>query len=259
MPIVRRSPGSGGLVRACLLAAAGLLVPAGLLGAEGVPAEWSYEGATGPEEWGDLAPAYTACGEGTAQSPIDIPADAPVLADDLSFAYVAAPATVVDNGHAIQVGLTDAGTIEDDGRTYALRQFHFHAPSEHSLDGREFPMELHMVHVGPAGALGVVGVLVVEGAENEALAPIWAALPTEPEVPVTLAEPVDAGALLPVDLRAVSYAGSLTTPPCTEGVAWHVLIEPIELSAEQIGAYRTIHDDTDRPTQPLDGRTFEDS
>jgi carbonic anhydrase len=99
---------------------------------------------------------------------------------------------------------------------------------------------------------------IVEGAENAALAPIWAALPSEVGVPVSLADPVDAAALLPDDLSSVAYPGSLTTPPCSEGVAWHVLIEPIELSAEQIAAYRAIHDDTDRPTEPLGERTFEE-
>src|SRR5688500_14366296 len=103
------------------------------IAAQEAPAEWSYESPTGPEEWGSLSPAFATCATGSEQSPIDIPLDVPVLTDHLDFSYVPAAATIVDNGHAIQVGIPDGGTLVVDGHAYGLVQFHFHSPSEHTV------------------------------------------------------------------------------------------------------------------------------
>jgi carbonic anhydrase len=256
--VAARRTGAAFATSLALLSAAAM-VPASVLAGEAPSApEWSYEDPDGPGDWGSLAPEYATCDTGVEQSPVDIPLGAPVLVDHVAFSYVPAPATVVDNGHAIQVGVPDGGTLAVDGSTYGLVQFHFHTPSEHTVAGADWEMELHLVHADEAGALAVVGVPIIEGSENAALAPIWAALPKEVGQPVELDDPLDATLLLPDDLSSVAYRGSLTTPPCSEGVAWHVLIDPIELSAEQIAAYRAIHDDTDRPTEPLGERTFEE-
>ncbi|CAN5595781.1 carbonic anhydrase family protein [soil metagenome] len=219
---------------------------------------WSYEGDTGPAYWGTLQPAFAAC-SGREQSPVDIPADAPVRAEDVAYDYQPSALTIADNGHAIQVDYDEGSSVVIGDASYHLRQFHFHSPSEHTLDGDPADMELHLVHASDEGALAVIGVLLVEGTPaNTALEPIWAHLPDAPG-PATLIEGVlvDAADLLPDDRSYYAYPGSLTTPPCLEGVTWHVLAEPLELSAEQLATFRELHDGTNRPVQPLDDRTFD--
>jgi carbonic anhydrase len=242
---------------AAALAALLVLVSAtGLTASEGT---WSYEGETGPAAWGTLDPAFAACGSGREQSPVDIPAEAPVRADDVTYDYQPSALTIVDNGHAIQVDYDEGSSVVIGDTPYHLRQFHFHSPSEHTVDGDPADMELHLVHVSDEGALAVLGVLLVEGTPaNPALEPIWAHLPDAPG-PTTLIEGVlvDAADLLPADRSYYAYPGSLTTPPCLEGVTWHVLAEPIELSAEQLATFRELHDGTNRPVQPLNERGFE--
>jgi carbonic anhydrase len=220
------------------------------------PAEWGYEGATGPEHWGSLDPAFAACEAGTAQSPVDIPADAAVVSD-VSLAYDDSALTIADNGHAIQVDVDHGSSATIGGTEHALEQLHFHSPSEHTIGGQHADLEMHLVHADAQGGLAVVGVLLVEGEENPAFDPIWGHLPASVGEPATIEgvrfEPLD---FLPDDLRAHGYHGSLTTPPCTEGVLWRVLVEPVELSAEQIARYRAIHDSTSRPVQPMGERDF---
>ena len=231
--------------------------PTGLLAQE---VEWGYEGETGPEHWAALDPEFQTCATGLEQSPVDIPAGAPVRADDVAYDYQPSALTIADNGHAIQVDYDEGSGITIGDGTYALRQFHFHSPSEHTVDGEAADMELHLVHQDEAGALAVVGVLLVEGAANPALEPIWAHLPDAPG-PATLIEGpiIDADDLLPADRSSYGYPGSLTTPPCLEGVTWHVLAESVELSAEQLATFREIHDGTNRPVQALNERSFEDA
>lgn len=236
-----------------------LLVLAGATSISASEGSWGYEGATGPAAWGALSPEYAACATGREQSPVDIPADAPVWPDDLTYDYRPSALAIADNGHAIQVDIEEGSGVVIGDVTYALRQFHFHSPSEHTLAGVHADMELHLVHGDPAGALAVIGVLLVEGAANPALEPILANLPESPG-PAAPVEGVvvDVASLLPADRSYHAYPGSLTTPPCTEGVAWHVLAQPVEVSAEQMAAFRALHDGTNRPVQPLNERTFED-
>ena len=219
---------------------------------------WTYEGDTGPRYWADLDPSYATCGVGTSQSPVDIPLDTPAVADDVVYAYTDSALTIVNNGHAIQVDYDDGSSVEIDGSTYALDQFHFHSPSEHTTAGANAAMEMHLVHADADGNQAVVGVLLVEGAHNPAFAPVWDNMPADEGDPVTVVGiTIDAADLLPADLDYYGYNGSLTTPPCTEDVVWHMLATPVELSDEQIAQFRAIHDGTNRPTQPLNDRVFE--
>lgn len=212
---------------------------------------WSYHGATGPGAWGTLDPAYGACGTGTQQSPIDL---AGAVKADL------APVTVrwrpvrldaiVNNGHTIQVNTPAGGHIDLDGARYDLLQFHFHHMSEHTLDGSRFPLEAHFVHKAAGGdGLAVIGVFFDEGAENATLAPIWRAMP-EREGAASSAATIDPAALLPAARAAFRYAGSLTTPPCSEIVAWTVFAEPLSASLGQIATFAKMFPNNFRPAQP---------
>ena len=220
-------------------------------------ADWSYSGATAPESWGSLAPEYAACSEGAEQSPIDLTGgsgDPPAL----EVAYASASVALVNNGHSVQADIEGDHSISLDGTRYVLAQFHFHAPSEHTLDGEQLALELHFVNAAEDGSLAVLGVMVRAGEENRAWSEITRALAeTAAEGDEADAGTIDLQALLPADpagARRWSYAGSLTTPPCSEGVAWTVFAEPIEMSAEQIEAFTNAYDANARPVQPLGER-----
>lgn len=219
--------------------------------ASGGPA-WSYGGKTGPEAWGSLDDGYQACSVGTTQSPIDLTAAIPaeIPAADLDWTDLTGP--VVNNGHTIQVNASAGSSLSLAGTRYDLLQFHFHHPSEHLIDGEALAMEVHFVHKSAAGNLAVVGVLFREGAENAALAPIWATMPRQasegPQVTVSPA------AFLPADRSQFRYAGSLTTPPCSEIVTWIAYKTPIEASRAQIEAFATLFPMNARPAQPLHRR-----
>jgi carbonic anhydrase len=220
---------------------------------------WTYSGDTGAEHWGDLDPAFGTCATGTHQSPIDLGGATGAPLADLVFQWHGGPATVVNNGHTVQVDLADSGDLVLDGHTYHLAQFHVHAPSEHTVNGRSFPLELHFVHQDDAGRLAVVGVLVDTGPANDALAPVLAAHPTAGGPAVPVSGTFDPSTLLPLaPLRiAYRYDGSLTSPPCTEGVAWSVLFGSITVSPEQLTAITSqLAEPNARPVQPLDGRTL---
>jgi carbonic anhydrase len=210
---------------------------------------WTYEGLEGPEYWGELAPLFAACGSGLQQSPIDIPATieaAPLGA--LTFDYAAAPATIVDNGHTVQVNLTEGANelrIGDD--PYSLLQFHFHAHSEHAIDGEYKPLELHLVHRATGGGLAVVGVLLDVGAASTGLAPVFDLMTSATAEPTELSVELDPSDLLPTSRDGWTYSGSLTTPPCTEGVKWHVLSNTIELSTAQLERFTARHELSHRP------------
>ena len=225
---------------------------------------WGYEDgpeSVGPAKWGALEGNAT-CSTGTRQTPIDLSARvaAPQDVPDLVFAYEPSTLSMTNNGHTVQMtykahtGLGRVGSKD----AWTLAQFHFHAPSEHTVDGSSYPLELHLVHLDAAGKPAVVvGVFIREGVENAALARAFRSLPAkEGETIVPLGERIDAGALLPVDKTFFTYAGSLTTPPCTEGITWYVLKAPIEMSRAQIAAYMKLEHlgHTSRPIQSLGGR-----
>lgn len=209
--------------------------------------DWTYED-TGA--WGDD------CATGEEQSPVDLARSTPKDVGDLEIAYTASEATVVDTGHSVQTTLEDGGTLTLDGEPYTLRQFHFHTPSEHHLDGVPYAAEVHLVHESEDGALAVLGVLVEEGAAHPVVEDVLAHAPDEGDDPLPTTDPVDPVSLLPAGRDRFRYPGSLTTPPCSEGVAWTVLTEPITWSAEQVEHFAERHPDSHRPPQPLNGRVL---
>ncbi|PHQ94334.1 MAG: carbonate dehydratase [Pseudoalteromonas sp.] len=147
-------------------------------------------------------------------------------------------------------------SLQSEGAEYDLLQFHFHSPSEHTLNGKSFPLEVHFVHKAQDGTLAVVGVMFEEGAENAELAKIWKDMPKAANDVTTSDVTVNAGNLLPVDQTVIRYAGSLTTPPCSEGVKWHVMTSPIEVSKEQVEKFLSTVPANNRPLQPLNDRSF---
>jgi carbonic anhydrase len=220
--------------------------------------EWSYEGATGPDHWSELKPEYALAKDGKRQSPIDIDVAAAVTAEQAPIEVSYDPATleIFNNGHTIEDNYHDGGKITIDGHEYALAQFHFHSPSEHTINGAHFPMEMHLVHKDADGNLAVVGVMIAEGRTNEVFARVGHYAPTEPgRAEHVDGIEIDATELLPESLASYRYSGSLTTPPCSEDVRWLLLKTPIEASQEQITRFREIYFGNNRPTQPLHGRT----
>ncbi len=217
---------------------------------------WGYEGEEGPEHWGALSADYGGCATGQRQSPVDLTVtDAEDLADPV-FKYQPSAFAIFNNGHTIQVNYEAGSTIEVDGIPYRLLQFHFHHPSEHTVAGASFPMEMHLVHQNEERGLAVVGVLLQRGRSNQALAPIWGHLPADKgEAERISGVTINASDLLPEERSFYQYEGSLTTPPCTEGVRWMVMRTPIELSEAQLAAFDAIHHINNRPVQPLGNRT----
>jgi carbonic anhydrase len=219
---------------------------------------WTYEGDTGPDHWAELSPKFELCGIGARQTPIDLAGKdvVPMGLEDVQFNYSAVPAKVVNNGHTIQVNLDEGNSIVVDGTTYNLAQFHFHTPSEHTIDGGSFPMELHLVHKDAEGKLAVVGIMLEKGEKNPVLSQIWSKLPKAEGKPVALKESVDLNALLPTDRSAYRYIGSLTTPPCSEGVKWIVMKSSMAITTKQIASFKKIFPMNARPLQPINQRSI---
>lgn len=214
---------------------------------------WSYSGAEGPNAWGGLDESWTTCVDGSAQSPINItkPAGKDVINPELT--YVAGPAEILNNGHTIQANAASGSSLVVDEATYALAQAHFHSPSEHTVDGVAAPVEVHFVNKTSDSQLAVLGVMVIQGKENKAWQPLVNSLSVKQDAPVT-AE-LDWAAMLPQDKTTFRYSGSLTTPPCSEGVSWMLFKYPVELSAKQIDAFKSAYSGNNRPLQLVGDRT----
>lgn len=209
---------------------------------------WSYTGESGPAHWGDLAPEYALCANGTAQTPIDIVPTANEALVNPEVRYRIGEVSIVNNGHTIQANATAGSAITVNGVEYGLAQMHFHAPSEHMINGQRARAEVHFVHKAADGSLTVIGALVQAGSqENDAWAPFVAALNTAEGATTTTT--LDWAALLPNDLMTYRYRGSLTTPPCTEGVNWMVLQTPVVLSEAQLAAFTAAYNGNARPIQ----------
>ena len=214
---------------------------------------WSYEGETGPDRWGTLDAADAACSIGGQQSPIDITGTIAAPQPPLKISWTRRPDKIVNNGHTIQLDFAEGDTLHLGHRSYALKQFHFHHPSEHLVEGKRFAMEAHFVHAASDG-LAVVGVLMVAGKSNAVFKKIVAAMPPGggPAVPADPA--IDPSRLLPAQRTYYHYAGSLTTPPCSETVDWLVLARPIEVDETDIARFGKLFPMNARPVQRRDRR-----
>jgi len=235
--------------------ALGLLFFAAVAGAQQAPPHWSYKGASGPKDWGKLDSAYATCSMGHTQSPINITGAKKSDLPALNFEYNAVPLNIIDNGHTIQVNYAAGSTLTVGGKTYTLKQFHFHHPSEEHVNGHGYDMAAHLVHADAEGHLAVVTVLLKKGEANTFLDSVWKSIPTEKEKAVDVpGVTLNVKDLLPADHGYFTFAGSLTTPPCSEGVTWYVLKTPVSLSDAQLSAFAKIYPRDARPIQPSNGR-----
>jgi carbonic anhydrase len=223
-------------------------------GHAGAAAHWDYAGAGGPQAWSSLKPEFAACSGGQRQSPIDIRGGLAVDLEPVRFEYQASRFAVVDNGHTVQVNLPQGNAIEAGGKRYELLQFHFHRPSEERIDGRQFEMSLHLVHKNEQGQLAVVGLLFDKGQANAVMQQVWNNLPLEKNDEFQASSTMELNDLLPNDRRYFTYMGSLTTPPCSEGVKWIVMRQPVTLTKDQIDIFARMYPMNARPIQAASGR-----
>lgn len=229
-----------------------------LLDAHGHDVHWAYAGDTGPESWGRLKPEFQQCMVGKRQSPIDIRDGIPVQLDPIQFDYRPSNFRVIDNGHTVQVNVEPGNGITVMGHRYELVQFHFHRPSEERINGRQYEMVAHLVHKDIDGKLAVVAVLMDQGKAHPLVQQVWNNLPLEKNMEQGAMSQIDLGQLLPEQRQYYTYMGSLTTPPCSEGVLWMVMKQPAGVSREQIGVFAKLYPMNARPVQSQAGRLIKD-
>ena len=220
---------------------------------------WSYEGDTGPAHWGKINPDWTKCGSGTRQSPIDLRDGMKVDLEQITFDYRQSGFNVVDNGHTIQVGVGLGNYITVQNRSYELIQFHFHRPSEERINGRGTEMVVHLVHKDAENRLAIVAVLLERGAQNSMIQTVWNNLPLEKNDTVTPSVTLDINDILPAKREYFTFMGSLTEPPCSEGVLWLVMKQPMPASPAQMALFSRLYPLNARPTQPGGGRVVKES
>jgi len=219
------------------------------------PAHWSYEtGHGGPDQWADLDAANRVCSAGGQQSPVDIGDTIRATLTPLRTKWARRADTIVNNGHTIQVNFTDGSTLTAPGGSYKLVQFHFHRPSEHKINGKSYPMEVHFVHANAAGGLAVVGVLMETGKANAVFSKIVSTMPAKEGPAVKADAAINPNGLLPGKLTYYRYSGSLTTPPCSETVDWLLLTDPIQVAAADVDAFAKLYDMNARPVQKINRR-----
>ncbi len=220
---------------------------------------WDYDGAHGPAHWGALKPEFARCAKGTRQSPIDIRDGIRLQLDPVRFDYQPSAFRVADTGRTVQVKVAAGNAIEVMGRRYELVEFHFHRPSEERIDGRAYDMDVHLVHKDAQGRLAVVAVLLERGSAQPVVQAVWNNLPLEKGEELAARAPLDPSALLPAERGYYTYMGSLTTPPCSEGVLWMVMKQPVTISPEQIGVFARLYSMNARPVQAASGRMIKES
>ena len=240
--------------RSVVRKAAAKPAPAVQASGHGSNTPWAYQGPAGPQTWGGLRPEFKLCGAGQRQSPIDIRSGLAVDLEPVKFAYQASRFGVIDNGHTVQANLASGNHIELGGKRFELVQMHFHRPSEERIDGRQFEMSVHLVHKDDQGRLAVVAVLMDKGEAQPAVQQVWNNLPLERHEESAARVMLDPSEILPADRKYYTYMGSLTTPPCSEGVQWVVMRQPVSMSAEQLELFARIYPMNARPVQQATGR-----
>jgi carbonic anhydrase len=218
------------------------------------PIYWSYNGENKPIHWGDLSTEFLSCKMGNQQSPINFNGSQSANLSNIEFNYKNTSLQLINNGHTIEAKYEPGSFIKIAGKRYEILQFHFHSPSEHTVESKNYPMEAHLVHKSEDGKLAVVGVFMKEGKLNESIETLWTHIPTQEGEKIVHSVSVNARDLLPADRSYYNYIGSLTTPPCREGVSWNVMKTPIEVSSEQIAKFTSVYSGNARPVQPLNQR-----
>lgn len=240
------------------LGAAGLTAFASIGSSSAAGTSWTYTGLTGPNHWSTLDQSYAKCADGSAQTPINISKPKKASLKNLVFSYGATEAGVFNNGHTVEAEPLGsiAPSVKIDSTKFDLLQFHFHAPSEHQINGMHYPVEIHFVNKNAAGELAVIGVFVRQGAHNAAWDPfISKMLSATAKAEDSKLMDFDWKALLPKNPVTLRYSGSLTTPPCSEGVRWNIFTTPITMDQAQINTFLEAYSGNNRPVQPLNGRT----
>ncbi len=220
---------------------------------------WSYEGEGGPANWSKLRPDYASCASGKRQSPIDIRDGVRVDLEAIKFDYKPTLFRVIDNGHTVQVNVGEGNTITLQGRQYELMQFHFHRPAEERVNGKTYDMVAHLVHKDMDGQLAVIAVLLEKGSEHPLIQTLWNNLPLEVNMEVTPTVTIDLNRLLPENRNYWTYMGSLTTPPCTEGVLWIIFKQAQQISPEQVSIFSRLYRNNARPIQGGNSRLIKES
>ncbi len=217
---------------------------------------WGYTGDTGPIHWGDLSSEFATCKTGNEQSPIDIRPTVDIAQSEIKFNYQTSPMTILNNGHTVQVNFEKGSSISFKGKTFNLLQVHFHTPSENLLMGESYPLEAHFVHASDAGELAVVAVLINEGQESDFIQKVVDHMPSSKSSAKTVeGVSVSAFNFIPSQEGHFGFKGSLTTPPCSEGVQWLMMKTQTTASKAQIDALHAVMHDNNRPVQPTNGRT----
>ena len=224
-----------------------------------LPTHWDYGGDEGPDAWGKMRPEFSKCATGQRQSPIDIRGGIAVDLEPIKFDYRPSAFSVIDNGHTVQVNVEPGNSITITGKRYELVQFHFHRPSEERINGRQYDMVAHLVHKDVDGHIAVVAVLLDRGSAQSIVQTVWNNLPLEKGDEVRAGSRIDLSQLLPDDKRYYTYMGSLTTPPCSEGVLWMVMKQPVPISVEQVAIFSRLYPMNARPIQQADGRLIKES
>jgi carbonic anhydrase len=222
---------------------------------------WGYSAYVGPSHWSTLDTKFHICSEGNRQSPINIVPTSDIELPALNLNYTTGSQTIVNNGHTVQVNIKDGSVFDIDGVAYKLKQFHFHTPSENNINGTSFPLEAHFVHATDDGKLAVIAVMFEEGAENPVVARLWNRLPKlEIEKPLACGlSSQEVNSLMPTDKEYYKFMGSLTTPPCSEEVKWHVYKTPLTISKEQVETfYKLYGHSNNRPIQETNTRVIEE-
>ncbi|MCU0869836.1 MAG: carbonic anhydrase family protein, partial [Burkholderiales bacterium] len=223
-------------------------------------ARWTYDGKTGPAQWARLSPDYATCAEGRRQSPIDIRDGVRLQIDALKFEYRPSPLAITNDGHTVRVNWAPGSQLVVAGKPYELKEFHFHKPAEEKISGRGFDMAMHLVHRAKDGATVVVALLLMAGNDSPFIQTLWNNLPLDVGRDVERGDlKLDLMQMLPKARAYWTYIGSLTEPPCTEGVQWIVMKTPMQVSRTQIGVFGRLYEMNARPVQAANGRLVKES